>query len=258
MKFTTKALLGFLVAALATTTASVRAQEFDDDAEDAIAPKFVLETKFLDSTSPLTPVVLNTVSTNLEISLANDEENEAIVQIAGGALFQVGKDVPFENITATRVGPIQIPPHSKVPVPYSFVVDVEPKEYFLRIVLVIEYEGQLVQYLSYNSTVYVEDPPLSIFDPQMLFLYLILIALFGAAGYYTFTSYIQPKYFPKKKATKKRAAPAAASTVTAESAAQSTSVNAKGYDESWIPEHHLRSKSPKPRAVKKTGKKATK
>lgn len=102
MKFSSRVILGlFGVAALATS--SVKAQEYDEEGEEVIAPNFSLETVFVDSTSPLNPIILNTVKTNVEISITNEENTEAIVQVAGGALFEVGKDLPLENVCFSKL-----------------------------------------------------------------------------------------------------------------------------------------------------------
>ncbi|KAK9434234.1 hypothetical protein V1505DRAFT_359584 [Lipomyces doorenjongii] len=258
MRLTTSAallaLFGFAAVASAEPAAEMPYQEvFEPDEGPDAPPQFLLKTKFLESENTYPPIIYNTQSTNLEITLRNEEDNEAIVQVAGGALFEVGKDTALENITAVRVGPLAVAPHTTASVAYSFVLDREPKDYFLRVGLLIEYEGQLVQYLGYNSTITTQDPPLSFFDPQMIFLYLILSGIFGVGGYYVYNTYVKSYFAPKNTSGKKRAkavTPVTPSSTTAET----TGSAAKGYDESWIPEHHLRSKNPKPKTVKKTKK----
>ncbi|KAK9370311.1 hypothetical protein V1509DRAFT_617400 [Lipomyces kononenkoae] len=255
---TTAALLflfGFVIAS-AQVAADIPYEEVfeSEDGPDA-SPQFLLKTKFLESENTYPPIIYNAQPTNLEITLKNEEDKEALVQVAGGALFEVGKDTALENITAVRVGPLTIAPHTAESVAYSFVINREPKDYFLRIGLLIEYEGQLVQYLGYNSTVTIQDPPLSFFDPQMIFLYLILCGIVGVGGYYVYITYVK-SYIAPKNSGKKRAK--AASTVApSTTSAETTGSAAKGYDESWIPEHHLRAQKGKPKAVKKT-KKTTK
>ncbi|KAK9233772.1 hypothetical protein V1525DRAFT_441408 [Lipomyces kononenkoae] len=246
---------GFVIAS-AQAAADIPYEEvFEPEEGPDGPPKFLLKTKFLESENIYPPIVYNTQPTNLEITLKNEDDKEALVQVAGGALFEIGKEAALENITAVRVGPLAIAPHTSESVPYSFVINREPKDYLLRVGLLIEYEGQLVQYLGYNSTVSVQDPPLSYFDPQMIFLYVIISGILGVGGYYVYTTYVK-SYIAPKKAGKKRAkapSPAAPSTTSAET----TSSAAKGYDESWIPEHHLRAQKAKPKALKKA-KKTTK
>ncbi|KAK9455055.1 hypothetical protein V1511DRAFT_499317 [Dipodascopsis uninucleata] len=247
MKFTPFILS--IIASILYSSGPVSAQNAEGDITGA---QFLLQTKFLESASN-PPTIYNTKTSNVEVSILNQEDEEATVQVAGGALFDVKGDTSIENITAIRVGPIVIPPHSAAVVPYSFVLDREPKDYLLRIGLLVEYDGQFLQYLGYNSTITVADPPLSFFDPQLLILYVILGAMFGAGGYYVYNNYLKQYYAPKKSASKTTKSKPRASV----SATSTGADPAKGYDESWIPEHHLRSKSPKPKAVKKS-KKSTK
>ncbi|KAK9246575.1 hypothetical protein V1506DRAFT_534626 [Lipomyces tetrasporus] len=247
------ALFGFAAVA-SSQPAEIPVEEvFEPDEGPDAPPQFLLKTKFLESENTYPPIIYNTQSTNLEITLQNEEDSEAIVQVAGGALFEIGNDTAIENITAVRVGPLAVAPHTTQTVGYNFVLDREPKDYFLRVGLLIEYEGQLVQYLGYNSTITVQDPPLSYFDPQMIFLYIILSGIFGVGGYFVYNNYVKSYLAPKKTSGKKRAKSATPVTPS-NTTAETTGTDSKGYDESWIPEHHLRSKSPKPKMTKKTKK----
>ncbi|KAK9450572.1 uncharacterized protein V1518DRAFT_414179 [Limtongia smithiae] len=255
-----------LLPALAAFAGLVLAK--DEAVDDIPAPTFPITATFLgaDNADPgALPVLRNTFTATLELEITNPEPADAVVQVVGGALYSLAKDgvtpapTPLENITAVRVGPVVLTPGGGAQViPYSFTLDREPKDYFLRIGVLVEYDGALVQALAYNGTVVLVDPPLSFFDPQLLFLYVILSAIFGVGGYYVFNEYIRPKYFPAKREGKRRATPApAAAAATATPTAETTGAKTT-YDESWIPEHHLRAKSPKPRAVKKTATKKTK
>jgi hypothetical protein len=70
--------------------------------------------------------------------------------------------------------------------------------------------------------------------------YLIILAVFGGAGYLTYIS-----YYPK---TKKRTIPTPSAPVDVKA------TTASGYEEEWIPEHHLRTRSRRPLgAVKSSG-----
>ncbi|KAK9468672.1 hypothetical protein V1512DRAFT_257640 [Lipomyces arxii] len=227
---------------------------FSEETTIESSPKFVLSTKFASGDG--LPVVINAVPTSVMISVVNEEDEDAIIQVAGGALFEVGKEeTAIENITAIRVGPIDVTAHGEKSIEYEFKIDREPKEYFLRIGLLIEYQNNLVQYLGYNSTIIVQDAAISFFDPQLLFLYIILSGFFGGLGYFVYNSYLK-SYIVKKPASKKRTVKSATSPEPAVSSA--TGASATTYDESWIPEHHLRSKSPKPIKGSKKAKKITK
>jgi len=79
------------------------------------------------------------------------------------------------------------------------------------------------------------EPPASIFDPQLILTYLIILAVFGGVGYLAYAS-----YFPQKK---KRTIPTPPAPV--ETKATTTS----GYQEEWIPEHHLKTRVRKARGT---------
>jgi hypothetical protein len=64
--------------------------------------------------------------------------------------------------------------------------------------------------------------------------YLIILAVFGGATYLTYTS-----YYPKKK----RTIPTPSAPVDVKAA------TATGYEEEWIPEHHLKTRSRKARGI---------
>ncbi|KAK9474419.1 uncharacterized protein V1510DRAFT_401501 [Dipodascopsis tothii] len=252
MKFT-----GLLVAALSALIVSVRADPEDFvDAEETYVPQLSVSSVFLDS--PLQPVtLLNTKPNRVELTLTNNEDKDCSVQVAGGALFALGGDVAIDNMTAARVGPLTVPGHSSQVVPYSFVVDREPKDYVLRLGLLVEFDGQLLQTIAYNSTVSIADVPVSFFDPQLLFLYVVLTAVFGGSGYFAYQKFGKPYLKARAKAQKQKEGVKPRVARKSPTPVASTTGSDAKYDESWIPEHHLRSSTPKPKNVKKV-KKTTK
>ncbi|CAG8742141.1 16864_t:CDS:2, partial [Funneliformis caledonium] len=83
--------------------------------------------------------------------------------------------------------------------------------------------------VAYNGTVTVVDPDVSIFDLQLLFMWLILIMAFGG-----FVYMIYQAFFAGVKPKKTKRAPV----VKTENS--ETGPSDLKYDESWIPEHHLK------------------
>jgi len=136
-------------------------------------------------------------------------------------------------------------------VPYSFITNMHAQDAVLELGMLISAGGKMVQYMAYNGTISVAEPETSLLDPQVLFLYLILTSLVAGGGYLAYSTWVVPM-LPKKKRT-----PRAAATTTAPSEAKTTGVDAAvpagkgGFDESWIPEHHL--KRPVAQKVKSSG-----
>ena len=98
------------------------------------------------------------------------------------------------------------------------------------------------------------EPKKSWFDPQLLSLYAIMVGILGVAVYWA------AQNFPGSKSVNKRKDRKAGAKTTAND--KDTVIGTKGqpitasgvssaYDESWIPEHHLKARqgasSPKPK-----------
>ena len=128
----------------------------------------------------------------------------------------------------------------------------------------------------YNETVSVVEAPMSFFDPQMyvyvpwpldcdtdvasdsIFLYLFLAAAFGGLCFFIYNTWITTLFPQKKRGGKggERAKRSSAGTNKVDPAEQvsvvgrdgpSVTSGAQAYDESWIPESHL--KRPEARRV---------
>jgi len=125
-------------------------------------------------------------------------------------------------------------------------------------------EGQFYTMTAFNETIAVVEPETSIFDPQIIFLYLFLLAAFVGTSYFIYTTWLAPLFPHQRRGGKsgersklpsrstKKADPTGQITVSAESTPAdgiAVTTGAKpAYDESWIPEHHIK----KP-AAKKVG-----
>jgi len=100
--------------------------------------------------------------------------------------------------------------------------------------------------LLYRGSVTVEEPPQSLWDLELLSVYLFLAGLVGAVAYYVYLSYIQPALranLSTSSSKRKDKAPAPVA-----------NKDGKTYDESWIPEEAI-SQQQRPRARKNRSRK---
>ena len=74
--------------------------------------------------------------------------------------------------------------------------------------------------------------------PYRFFLYLLLLSGIGGAGYWAYNTWLE-SVSPKKKRGGSR--PVAKKEIRAESpTAAASGIDGKKFDESWIPEHHIK------------------
>lgn len=130
--------------------------------------------------------------------------------------------------------------------PYTIKVDIIEADLLLNLAMVVTTEtGDLVTVSAFNQTVSVVDPPVSVFDPQMVFLYLLLASGCAGALYAVYGKWME-SVTPKRE----RRAGRVKSQVVRETVTTTSTGNAV-FDESWIPEHHLKKQGGK-KAVPRT------
>jgi len=111
--------------------------------------------------------------------------------------------------------------------PYSFYSELRSGDIKLRVWLEHAIDGEREKISAFDSIVTVVEPELSIFDFKLLSTYAMVLAILGGLGYVAYLSFV-PQTKQKKTAT--ISAPESTATTT----------GAGGYQEEWIPEHHLR------------------
>ncbi|KAK4982080.1 Increased recombination centers protein 22 [Elasticomyces elasticus] len=102
----------------------------------------------------------------------------------------------------------------------------------------------------FNETVSVEEAPTSIFDPQIIFLYLVLSSVFARTCYFIYTTWISTLFPQKRRGGRggerakrssgqfRKVNPADQVSVVGADGPAVTS-GAKAFDESWIPARHI-------------------
>jgi hypothetical protein len=186
------------------------------------------------------------------IKLVNNQPTQAILQFNNsepapvtiafilGSLNDPKTDKVVRNLT-TKAFDKQVPAGEAVSFGYSFAVEMHPQSLKLKIVaMVMDSKKAFYQVPVLTESVDVVEAPISIFDPQTIFLYLVLASTFGGTCYFIYSTWIVP-LLPQKKPRSGKHGKRHADTHSGGAAGDSsaTATGSKGYDESWIPPQHL-------------------
>lgn len=125
--------------------------------------------------------LVNGRPTRAVLDVANNEPAPITVQVIGGSLTTPldtpgAPDPPVvvRNLTAGRYG-MQIPAGERETIEYSFATELHPQDLRLNIAAVLQNsEGAVFTKIVYNETVSIVEAPVSIFDPQMYALPVVL------------------------------------------------------------------------------------
>ncbi|KAI4601773.1 hypothetical protein KJ359_010637 [Pestalotiopsis sp. 9143b] len=238
------------LAALALRVASVFAQDSPLDA-DAGSPENSPELKAdISASFPEADIfgvkLVNGRPTKAVIEIANHEDEPIQFAFIGGSLHTL-QPLPEDahpsvgivrNLSTVRYDAI-IPAGETQSLPYSFVLDMNPQDLRLNLGAVVSTQGgNIFQVGVTDQKVSIVEAPTSIFDPQIIFLYLVLGAAFAGTSYFVYKTYIEA-FFPQAK---KPRAPKKAKVVESEplsSGGEGVATGAEKYDESWIPQDHV-------------------
>ncbi|CAL8574508.1 Increased recombination centers protein 22 [Xanthoria parietina] len=191
--------------------------------------------------------LINGQATQAVLSVSNEEPDPVTVVFIGGSLWT--------SPAISRPHKTAVPASESIR--YKFATELQPQELKLNLAVVLttaKNKGAPVTIQAFNETVAIVEPDTSIFDPQILFLYLFLAAIFGGTCYFIYSTWIST-LFPQKRrptggkdASRARKSTAGSkgvdpgdqvSVLGADGPAVTSGAAAKAYDESWIPAGHL-------------------
>ncbi|KAI0261491.1 hypothetical protein BC834DRAFT_465749 [Gloeopeniophorella convolvens] len=214
---------------LATTVLAV--EIVSSEPEDGEFPDFPIED----------PVLAVTASfpENNPFDVVNGENNKLFLIVEN----KTGKNVTLLSVAGEFLNPdteklikavnnltygIHLPNTARIQLPYNFHSEFKTGEIKLSVWLEHIIDGERQKISAFDSIVNVVEPELSVFDFKLLSTYAVVLAILSGLGYVAYLSFVPQ---PKQKKTKP-AVSAPVGTVTA--------TGAGGYQEEWIPEHHLR------------------
>ncbi|KAI1377252.1 hypothetical protein F4677DRAFT_415721 [Hypoxylon crocopeplum] len=242
-----------VLAALALRVACVFAAEaaspLDDDAGSPPEVELNAEVvaSFPDADDIFGVKLVNGRPTKAVIDVTNNEDEPILVAFMGGQLLNpknLGADpmaAVVRNLTTVRYE-ATIPAGEKQSLPYSFILDMQPQDLRLQLVAVVSNSAnQIFQVGVYDQTVSIVEAPTSIFDPQIIFLYMFLTAAFAGTCYFVYKTYIEA-LFPQAKRSSKGPKKARVAPIEKEplSGGEGSGTGTdKAYDESWIPSDHI-------------------
>ncbi|KAG5636071.1 hypothetical protein H0H81_009217 [Sphagnurus paluster] len=176
--------------------------------------------------------VVNGEKNSLILSVENKSGRNATLVSVSGSVHHPESSRLIKNLTSTKFG-IPLLESVKLEVPYAFFSEFKTGDIRLNVWLEHSVDGTTYRVSAYDSIVTVVEPAMSIFDfklrVQNISAYLVVAALLGGISYAAYLNFV-----PQPKRSKKTIAASVSAPVTV------TATGASGYQEEWIPEHHLR------------------
>jgi len=207
----------------------------------SLAPKVPVAKVEVTAEFPDNPfsLVVNGQRNKLKVTFNNEEDKNFTVHYLAGAFVNPANfSQILRNITALRYD-VNVGPKESADIPFTFYSEFPPQE--IGLVVVVDFsdlDGKRYTGIAHNATVTITDPESSIFDLQLIFLYVVVAVIVAGVGYFIYDAFLGGQSKGKRKA--KRAA-AASTGANAENPIQSPSGEALRLDEDWIPDHHKKS-----------------
>lgn len=199
----------------------------------------LVSTVFPDSDGNDASVLTNGVETPVEFHVENKEPQTVTIGAMGGGFYEKPKKKEtqgklYANLTTTQIGPFTVKSGEKFNIKHKISVTLPPTDFDLNVVLLGDYEKQIASIDAGKVAVTVEDQPISALDPKLILVQAIIALTTIGLGYFLSTTFLMPYLEPKKKAKE---------TKKDDTRPAGVQPNEKGYDESWIPETHLKKTS---------------
>ncbi|KAG1747113.1 uncharacterized protein EDB91DRAFT_1245561 [Suillus paluster] len=189
-------------------------------------PEILIETTFPES-NPFGHVV-NGERNQIFLVVENRSDKNVTLQSVAGSFHHPETGALIKNTSSLTYG-FPLLEGSKLQIPYSFYSEFKTGDLRLNIWLEHTSDDDKYRVTAYDSVVTIVEPEPSWFDFKLLSTYLIVFAAFVGLSYAAYNAYV-PSSKPKRKRPAEVGAPVGTVTATGSS----------GYQEEWIPEHHLK------------------
>ncbi|KAL1739050.1 hypothetical protein HDZ31DRAFT_50015, partial [Schizophyllum fasciatum] len=170
--------------------------------------------------------IVNGEKNLLVINVENKSDKNVTLLGISGSVNKPETGALVKNLTTFPYG-VSLVESVGLRLPYEFYSECTGD---IRLNVWLDYVADDTKYrvTAFEDIVQVVEPELSIFDFKLLITYLIVGGILGSAGYYAYLSYVPQ---PKRARTKKSSVSTPVSV---------TATGAGGYQEEWVPEHHLK------------------
>jgi len=209
----------FLVTLFSSTLAEETATEPEPEQELKVTGSFPSDNPF--------GHVVNGERNVIDLLIENHTKQNVTLLSIAGSFHHPETDRLLKNTTTTKVG-VKLGEGTKTPAKYPFYSQFKPGDVRLKIWLEVSGETQY-RVSAYDSVVTIVEPEVSLLDWQLWSTYLIVLGIFGGGAYFAFIS-----FFPKSKK------PRVTATARIDAPVPIVATNSGGYEEEWIPEHHLK------------------
>ncbi|TCD63574.1 hypothetical protein EIP91_005213 [Steccherinum ochraceum] len=170
--------------------------------------------------------VVNGESNKIFVIVENKSDRNITLESISGSFHHPESGALLKNTSSTSYK-MPLIQGAKLQLPYQFYSEFKPGDLRLNIWLEHTAEGEKYRVQAYDSIITIVEPEGSWFDIQLWITYAIVLGLIGGGAYFTYLSFVPQ---PKKRKTPTVSAPVGPVTAT----------GAGGYQEEWIPEHHLK------------------
>ncbi|KAF8591096.1 hypothetical protein K439DRAFT_1402735 [Ramaria rubella] len=177
--------------------------------------------------------VVNGEKNNLFLIVENKSELNTTLKTVSGSFHDSGSNALVKNLSTMSI-PVLSVAGSKFSIPFSFHSELKPGDYNLHVWVDHTMEETVYRVTAYDGIVRVVEPESSIFDFKMVTTYLVTALIVAAGGYFAVLSFFPSLSKPKRK----RGPRPSEAEIT--SPVGSVKASGAGYQEEWIPEHHLK------------------